>query len=75
IICITISSYLIKFTFNLMGFSELILLQVITDALLYTILLFIIRCIKIKDIKWFTDAFKNDIKKVDYNSINIYKQL
>ncbi|MGL5693328.1 MAG: oligosaccharide flippase family protein [Peptostreptococcaceae bacterium] len=75
IICITISSYLTKFIFNLINLESLILLQVIVDVILYLVILFMIKCIRIKDIKWFTDAFKNDIKKVDYNSINIYKQL
>ncbi len=75
IICIIISSYTVKYTFSFLNLESLLILQIIADLILYLILLFIIKCIRFKDIKWFTDAFKNDIKKVDWNSINLYKKL
>lgn len=75
IICVTISSYITKYLFLFFSLESLIFFQVIIDLILYTICLFIFKCIRLKDIRWFTDAFKKDVKTVDWHSINIYKQL
>ena len=75
IICVTISSYITKYLFSFFNLESLIFLQVIVDLILYLICLFIFKCIRLKDIRWFTDAFKKDIKAVDWHSINIYKKL
>lgn len=75
IICVVISSYLTKFSFLIFNIHNLILLQVFVNLSFYIIFLFIFRCLKVKDIRWFTDAFKNDIKKADWDSVNLYKKL
>lgn len=75
IACIIASSYLTKFIFSVINLESLILAQVLVDVVIYTLLLFVVKCIRKKDIKWFSDAFKNDIKKVDYKSVSLYKQL
>lgn len=75
IICVTISSYITKYLFSFFNIESLIFFQVIVDLILYLICLFIFKCIRLKDIRWFTDAFKKDIKAVDWHSINIYKKL
>ena len=74
-ICVIISSYMTKYLFSLFNIDLLIFFQIIVDLILYSIFLFIFKCIRLKDIKWFTDAFKKDIKAVDWNSISIYKKL
>lgn len=75
IICVIVSSYITKYSFSMLNLNNFIILQIITDLILYIIFLFIFRCIKFKDIKWFTDAFRHDIKSIDWNSINLYKRL
>ncbi|MEG2195699.1 MAG: polysaccharide biosynthesis C-terminal domain-containing protein, partial [Terrisporobacter sp.] len=63
IICIIISSYMTKFTFSFFNLESLVFVQVIIDLIIYIILSYIFKCVRTRDIKWFTDAFKKDIKK------------
>ncbi len=75
ILCIIISSYLSKYIFTTLGLSNSILLVLIFNSILYILCLFIVGCIKKRDISWFTDAFRSDLKKVDINSIELCKRI
>lgn len=73
-LCITLSSFIVKSSFKYLGLTTLITVQIISVIILYFILLMIFRCIRKKDIMWFFDAFRNDVKSVEWSNINIYKQ-
>ena len=38
-------------------------------------MLYLIKAIEDKDIKWFTDAFKTDFKNGNWETLNLYKQI
>jgi len=73
-LCVTLSSYAIKLTFDYLGITTMIVPQVILVILLYFVLLMLVRCIQKKDVMWFLDAFKNDIKTDKINDLGIYKR-
>ncbi|RDY24581.1 hypothetical protein CHF27_002775 [Romboutsia maritimum] len=73
-ICVSISAYLSKFLFNIIEINPLISIQIILVLTLYFIFLFLFGCLKKKDIMWFMDGFKNEVKNVECSNINIYKQ-
>lgn len=72
--CVTLSSYSIKLIFDYLGITTMIVLQVILVILLYFVLLMLVRCIQKKDVMWFLDAFKNDIKTDKISDLGIYKR-
>ena len=75
IICISLASYLSKYICAVTGLSNSIYALITLASILYILSLFIIGCIKKKDISWFTDAFKNDLRHIDVNSIELYKRI
>lgn len=74
ILSIIISCFTVKILFRVIGISQFIISQIITVALLYFIFLLLFKCITKRDISWFIDGFKQDIKQIDWNNIRIYKQ-
>lgn len=73
-LCVTISSYAIKLTFDMFNTTNMIVFQIILVVVFYLSLLFIIGCIKKKDIMWFLDAFKNDVKSEKITDLGITKR-
>lgn len=74
IACICLSCCIVKYIFNLVGLNLLLVTQILTIVLLYFIFLLLIGCIKKKDIMWFIDGFRGEVKQVEWSNINIYKQ-
>ncbi|MGL5346205.1 MAG: polysaccharide biosynthesis C-terminal domain-containing protein [Peptostreptococcaceae bacterium] len=74
-ICITIASFLTKFSFDLMKISFLLPLEIIITMVVYFFLLISFKSIEKSDILWFVDAFKSDAKVVEWNDLGIYKRM
>lgn len=74
ILCIAISSFAVKHAFLFLGLDTLLVPMILIVCICYFVLLMVFRCIKKKDVMWFVDGFKQDVKIVDFNDINIYKQ-
>lgn len=72
-ICISLSCYIVKYSFNFFSLSSMLTLQIICIISIYFVLLYIIGCIRKKDIMWFVDGFRQEIKQVEWNNINVYK--
>lgn len=71
--CITIGCYISKYIFKLVNLSTLLTPQVIGAGILYLIFLRVLGCIKKKDIMWFIDGFRQEVKTVEFSNISIYK--
>ena len=72
LLCVVSSCYITKFIFSCLSFTSLIA-QIILSLCLYSILLMLIGCIRKRDIRWFIDAFRHEVKMVNYKDISIYK--
>ncbi|MGL6107134.1 oligosaccharide flippase family protein [Romboutsia sp.] len=73
IICIAVSCFLVKYSFTFVGLSSLLVIQLLIVMATYLFLLLISKSIKKEDIMWFVDAFRKDIKVVEWNDLGIYK--
>lgn len=73
-ICISISCFLVKYSFSFIGLKSLLIIQLITVIIVYLLLLTISNSIKKEDIMWFADAFKKEIKVTEWNDLGIYKR-
>ncbi len=74
-ICITISCFLTKWSFNLISVNFLLPLEILVVMILYFFLLLVFRSIERTDIMWFVDAFKYDAKVVEWNDLGVYKRM
>lgn len=72
-ICISISCFLVKYSFNLIGLDSLLIIQLLTVIVTYLLLLTISNSIKRDDIMWFVDAFRKEVKITEWNDLGIYK--
>jgi stage V sporulation protein B len=73
-LCVALSGYFIKLSFDYLQITTMIIPQVLLTILLYFVLLIIIGCIKRNDIMWFSDAFKNDIKSDKLSDLGLFKR-
>lgn len=74
IFCISLSCFIVKYIFKFWGLSSLLVPMIITVTALYFVLLIIFRCIRKKDIMWFVDGFRQEVKIVNFDDIKVYKQ-
>lgn len=72
--CVSLSAYSVKYYFDMINSTNTIILQIALVVISYSLLLFITRCIKKKDIMWFVDAFKKDIKSEKLTDLGITKR-
>lgn len=74
-ICVSISSYITKILFNLIGVNSLVFLEIVLIIGLYCILLLVSGAIKNSDLSWFVDAFKHDINTEKISDLGLYKNI
>lgn len=74
-ICISLSSYITKFLFNILKINSLVFFEITLIICIYCILLFLLGAIKKDDILWFVDAFKNDINAEKISDLGLYKKI
>lgn len=74
ILCIGFSGIFTKHMFSIFNLSSLFITQLVCVFILNFTLLMIFKCIRKKDIMWFVYGFKKEVKTVEFNNINIYKQ-
>lgn len=71
---ISLSCYTVKYLFSLVGLNTLLVLQILTISLFYFIFLILLGCIRKKDIMWFVDGFKKEVKPIEWGNISLYKE-
>ncbi|MEF9992686.1 MAG: polysaccharide biosynthesis C-terminal domain-containing protein [Romboutsia sp.] len=74
-ISIALSCLIVKYTFRLLNLSLLIPIQIVGVIILYLAFLVIFKCITKKDIMWFVDGFRHEVKTIEWDNISIYKNL
>lgn len=74
-ISITLSSYATKIIIYCLHINNSIFINIILDLVIYFIMLILFKAIRKKDIKWFIDAFKTDVKKGEWEAIGLYKNM
>ena len=72
---ITLSSYATKIILYCLHIENLLFLSILFDLFLYFIMLILFKAIRRKDLQWFADGFKKDVKKGKWENIGIYKQI
>lgn len=75
IICVSASCFLVKYTFNIINLEYLLVFQLIIVVFTYLSLLLILKAIKSEDVMWFVDAFRNEVKIVEWNDLRLHKHL
>ena len=74
-ISITLSSYATKIILYCLHINNAVFISIILDLLIYFAMLILFKAITKKDIQWFANGFKKDIKKGKWETIGIYKQI
>ena len=72
---ITLSSYATKIIVYCLHIENSILLSIILDLFLYFIMIILFKAISKKELKWFIDGFKKDVKNGKWENIGLYKQI
>lgn len=74
-ICITLSSYATKIILYCLHIQDLLSATIIIDIVLYFIMLILFKAIDKKDMQWFINGFKKDVKSGEWDTLGLYKQI
>lgn len=72
---IALSSYGTKILIYCLHIKNNLFLIITLDMILYFIMLLLCKSIRQKDIKWFVDGFRKDVKRGKWETIGLYKQI
>ena len=72
---VTLSSYATKIILYCLHINNAVFISIILDLLIYFAMLILFKAITKKDLQWFANGFKKDIKKGKWETIGIYKQI
>ena len=72
---ITLSNYATKIILFCLHIKNNLAYCIITNLIIYFIMLILFKALKQKDLQWFIDAFKKDVKKGKWETIGLYKQI
>lgn len=75
LLSITLSSYATKIIIYCLHIKNSIYINILFDLFLYFIMLILLKAITKKDIYWFIDGFKQDVKKAKWENVGLYKQI
>ena len=74
-ISIILSSYATKIIIYCLHIESLLSVSVILNLFIYFIMLILFKALRRRDLQWFVDGFKKDVKKGKWESIGLYKQI
>ena len=70
---VTLSSYATKIILYCLHIENSIFISIILDLVIYLIMLILFKAIGKKELQWFIDGFKRDVKKGKWETIGLYK--
>ena len=72
---ISLSSYATKIILYCLHINDSLALIIILNIIIYFIMLILFKAIRKKDLQWFADGFKKDVKKGKWETIGLYKDI
>lgn len=72
---IILSSYATKIILYCLHIDNLVFVSILLDLFIYFIMLILLGAIRQKDLQWFSNGFKKDLKKGKWETISLYKQI
>ena len=72
---ISLSSYATKIILYCLHINDSLALIIILNIIIYFIMLILFKAIRKKDLQWFSDGFKKDVKKGKWETIGLYKDI
>lgn len=72
---VALSSYATKIILYCLHIENSVFVSIVLDLFIYFIMLILFKAIRGKDLQWFADGFKKDVKKGKWESMGLYKQI
>lgn len=72
---VTLSSYATKIILYCLHIQDSLSATIVLDMIIYIVMLVLFKALTQKDMQWFINAFKKDVKKGKWDNVGLYKQI